>query len=149
MADAAVGAEQVDGFEDVVEVVRRLAHAHEHHFLHRSPAARQDHLGDHLQTADLAQQAAAAGHAEHTADRAADLGRDAQPTARQQHAFHHLPVGQFHQQARRAVARRMLAVQAGDAFQFRGYLGQTMAHAQRQEVLGPLAGGAGIEGAAL
>ena len=38
MADAALGAEQLDRLEHVVEVVRRLAHAHEHDLPHRRAA---------------------------------------------------------------------------------------------------------------
>jgi hypothetical protein len=103
VADAALRAEQLDGLEHVVEVVRRLAHAHEHDLLHGAPRARQRHLRDDLGAADLAQQAVAAGHAEHAADRAADLRRHAQAVARQQHALHRLAVGELDEQARRAV----------------------------------------------
>ena len=99
MPDAAGGAEQVDGFEHVVEVVRRFAHAHEDDPLHRPAGAGQHHLGDDLGAGELAQQAVAPGHAEDAADRAADLGRHAQPVARQQHALDRLAVGEFDQQA--------------------------------------------------
>jgi hypothetical protein len=73
LADTAFGAEQVDRLQHVIQVVRRFAHAHEDHFLHRAKAPRQSHLGDDLGGAQLAQQAALAGHAEHAAHRATDL----------------------------------------------------------------------------
>ena len=135
VADAALGAEQIDGFEHVLEIVRRLAHAHENHLLHRAHAPRQHHLGQDLHAGDLPDQAALAGHAEATAHRAADLGRDAKPIARQQHAFHHLPVGQFDQQAR-AIVAGMLGSDAGQAVQLRRQGGHGVAQRQRQEVLG-------------
>ncbi len=71
--DAAIGAEQIDGFEYVVEVVCRLAHAHEHDFLHRAKAAGKGDLGDDFSATQLAQQAALASHAEQAAHRATDL----------------------------------------------------------------------------
>ena len=53
-----VGAEQLDRLEHVVEVVRRLAHAHEHDLPHRRRRARERDLRDDLGAAELAQQAA-------------------------------------------------------------------------------------------
>ncbi|MCY1222938.1 hypothetical protein D9M68_453150 [compost metagenome] len=103
MADAAIGAQQVDGFEHVIQVVRRLAHSHEHYLLHWPEAAGEGDLGDDLGTAHLAQQATLAGHAEHAAHCAADLGGNAKTVAGQQHAFHHLAVAQRHQQPGRTV----------------------------------------------
>jgi hypothetical protein len=103
VADAAGGAEQVDGLEHIVHVVRRLAHAHEHHLAHLAPAPRQHHLGDDLGTAQLAQQAGASGHAKTAADRATDLGGHADTVARKQHAFNGLAIGQIEKQARRPI----------------------------------------------
>ncbi|MCY1543727.1 hypothetical protein D9M68_795560 [compost metagenome] len=117
MADIACGAEQVDGFEHVVEVVRRFTHAHEDDFLHRAQTPRQHDLGEDFHARDLADQTALASHAEAAADRAADLGGDAEPVARQQHAFHHLSVGEFNEQAR-AVVAGVLGADAGEAVQF-------------------------------
>jgi hypothetical protein len=67
VADAAAGAEEVDRLEHGIEVVRRLAHAHEDHLGHRAQAARERDLGDDLGAAELALEAAQAGHAEHAA----------------------------------------------------------------------------------
>jgi hypothetical protein len=117
VADAAGGAEQVDGLEHVVHVVRRLAHAHEHHLAHLAPAPRQHHLGDDLGTAELAQQAAAPGHAKTAADGAADLGRHAHAVARQQHAFHGLAIGQFEQAGAPTHRRRMLGAHPRQAIE--------------------------------
>jgi hypothetical protein len=110
---------------------------------------RQGHLGDDLGAAHLAQQAALAGHAEQATDGAADLGGHAQAVARQQHALHHLAVVQLHQQAHRTVGGRVLGAHPGQAFQFLTQLRQAIAHGQRQEVLGVLAAGAGVQRLAL
>ncbi|MCY1236921.1 hypothetical protein D9M72_495970 [compost metagenome] len=118
VADIAFGAEQVDGFEHVVEVVRGFTHAHEHDFLHRAQTPRQHDLGEDFHARDLADQAALAGHTEAAADRAPDLGGDAESVARQQHAFHHLSVGEFDEQARTVVAG-VFGANAGEAVQFR------------------------------
>jgi len=93
----------------------------------------------------LAQQAAFAGHAEHTAHRATDLAGDAQTIARQQYAFHHLLVGQLHQQTRRAVRRRVFRAETRQSIKFAAYLGQGIAYRQRQEVLGLLVARTGIQ----
>jgi hypothetical protein len=85
----------------VVQIVRRFAHAHEHHFLHRANTAGEHHLRHDLQAAHLTNQAALARHAEAAPHGTAYLRRHAERVARQQHAFDHLTVGQFHQQARR------------------------------------------------
>ena len=103
--DGALGAEQLDGLDHRVEVVRRLAHAHEHHLVHPAQPARERDLGDDLGAAELAQQAVLAGHAEHAAHRAAELGGHAQPVARQQHALHGLAIGELDQQAGAVLAR--------------------------------------------
>ena len=103
-----------------------------------TPGARQHHLGDDLGAAELAQQAVAAGHAEDAADRAADLGRDAQAVARQQHAFHRLAVAQFDQQARGAVRAGVLANAArASAASSAARAGRAVAHGQREELLRP------------
>jgi hypothetical protein len=113
VADAAGGAEQVDRLEHRVEVVRRLAHAHEDDLRHRPQAARERDLGDDLGAAELALEAADAGHAEGAADRAADLRRDAQPPARQQHRFDAGAVGEADEEA--AQRRRADGVSAAPA----------------------------------
>ena len=97
--------------------MRRLAHAHEDDAFDRPQAARQCHLGDDLGAADLADQAVAAGHAEHAADRAADLGGDAQAAFGQQHGLGGLAVVQAQQQADRAVVGRVLRAQLHQAAQ--------------------------------
>jgi hypothetical protein len=99
VADAPVGAQQLDRLEHVVEIVGRFAHAHEHHPLDRAQGAGQRHLGDELGAAELAQQAVAAGHAEQAADGATDLGGNTESVTRQQHTLHRLTVRQRHQQA--------------------------------------------------
>jgi len=137
VADAAQRAQQLDGLHHVVEVVGRLAHAHEHHLLHHPPAARQRHLGHDLGAAHLAQQAFAPGHAEQAAHRTAHLRRDTQAVARQQHAFHRLAVGQVHQQPRGAVFGRMFGAQARQACQLCLQGRQGLAQGLRQQVLGP------------
>mgnify|MGYP006929324201 CR=1 FL=1 len=124
VADVADGAEQVDRFEHVVQVVRGLAHAHEHHPLHRPRRARQRHLGHDLGAAHLAHQATLPRHAEHAAHRATDLGGHAQSTARQQNTLDHLTIGQRHQQARRAVLPRVFGHQARQTGEFVGQRGQ-------------------------
>ncbi len=145
VADAAVRAEQVDGFEHVVEIVCGLAHAHEYHLLYRAEASGEGDLGNNLGTAQLTQQSALAGHAEHTANGAADLTGHAQAVARQQYAFHHLPIGQLHQQARRTVGRWMFGTQPRQSVDLGAQRRQPCAHAQRQEVLGLLLATADIE----
>ena len=77
------------------------------------------------------------GHAEDAADRAADLGRDAQAIARQQHALHRLAIGQFDQQARRTVFARVLRAQARERVEFRRDGGQCGAQLHGKEMLGP------------
>ena len=136
MADAAAGAEQVDRLEHGIEVVRRLAHAHEHHLRHRAQAARERDLGDDLGAAELALEAADAGHAEHAADRAADLGRDAQAAARQQHGLDRAAVGQADEQAARAVGAGVVGTQHGERAQLGFERRQRGAQRERQEVLG-------------
>jgi hypothetical protein len=113
-----------------------LAHAHEHHLLHRAPAARERHLGDDLGAAQLAQQTIAPGHAEHAADRAAHLRRHAQSVARQQHALHGLAVGQLHQQALGAVVGGVGRTHLRERAVVTDQRGQRVAQRQRQEVRG-------------
>jgi hypothetical protein len=141
VADVAAGAQQMDGFQHRIQVVRGLTHAHEHDLVDRPQAARQRHLGHDLGAAQLALQAAGAGHAEHAAHGAADLRADAQTTARQQHAFHGLAVGQRHQQAFGAVVARVARLQLRQTGQFVRQCGQRMAHGQGHEaVQRPFAG---------
>ena len=137
MADAALDAEQLDRRQHVVEVVCRLAHAHEDDLAHRAPHARQHHLRDDFGAAELAQQPALAGLAEHATDGAAELCRDAHAVARQQHAFHRLAVGEFDQQARRAVGAGVSGAQPRERFQFGEQGRQGRARFERQEVFGP------------
>ena len=134
MTDATERAEQVDCFEDVVEVVGRLAHAHEDHLANRRTRAGGDHLRHDLGAADLAQQAFAAGHAKHASHRTAHLRRDAHAFARQQHGLDRLAVGQRHQQAGRAVACRMTRADPCDVVERALQFGQGLAKPQRQEV---------------
>ena len=141
MADRTLHAEQLDRLVHGLQVVRRLAHAHEDHPPHGLQGARQHHLGDDLGTAELALQAAGAGHAEHAADRAADLGRHADPAARQQHGFHRLSVGQVDQQAGRSVCARMPRAQARERRQLGLQRRQGLAKAARQEVADRTAAG--------
>ena len=136
VADAAGGAEQFDGFEHVVQVVRRLAHAHEHDFFHRLPLAREHHLGDDLGAAELAQQAALAGHAESAAHRTADLRRHAHAAARQQHAFHRLAVRERHQPPRGTVLAGMLGAHACQRLQLESQPRQGAAHRFRRRLGG-------------
>jgi hypothetical protein len=100
------------------------------------PRACQRDLGHDLGAAQLAQQPVAARHAEAAAHRAADLGRHAQPVARQQGGLHALAVGQVDQQPRRAVGRRVLRAQPGQALQRGHQRGQAVAQRARQEVVG-------------
>ena len=100
MSDVALRAQHFNRLQHVIEIVRRFAHAHEHHLAHRAAFAREHHLGDDLGAAELAQQAVAAAHAKHTAHGTTHLRRDAQTAAWQQHAFHHQAIAQFHQQPR-------------------------------------------------
>ena len=135
VADAAFMAEQRDRFHHVVEVVRGLAHAHEHHLPDHAQPPRQRHLRDDLGAAQLAQQAALPGHAKHAAHRAADLRRHAQAVARQQHRLDRLAVVQADQQARRAIVARVLGNQPRQPIQIGLERRQLCAHRQRQEVL--------------
>ena len=73
MTDTAFEAEQFNGFYDVFEIVRRLAHAHEHDFFYRTQRSRQNHLSNNFSAAQLAQQAITAGHAEYAADGTTNL----------------------------------------------------------------------------
>jgi hypothetical protein len=109
-------------------------------FVHGAPRARQRHLRDDLGTAQLAQQAALPGHAEHAADCAAHLGGHAQSgnaARRQQHALHRLPVRQFDQQASRAVLRGVFRSQARQAGQALSHRRQRGAQRGGQKVLQP------------
>ena len=135
VADAAQRAQQLDGFEHVVQVVGRLAHAHEHHLGHRPALAGQHHLGHDLGAAQLADQPALSGHAKAAAHGAAQLAAHAQATARQQYGFHRLPIGQLHQQAL-AVFGRVGAGHAGQGVEIGHDLRQLGAHGLGQPVFG-------------
>ena len=102
-------------------------------------------IRDSLGAAELAQQAALAGHAEGAADRTTDLTGDAQAVARQQYAFDHLPVGQLHQQARGTVGARVLGADPGQLLEAGGDGRQPLTHRKRQEILGLLVLGTGIQ----
>ena len=134
VADAAERAKQVDRLEHIVEVVGRLAHAHEDHLAHRLTSAGSDHLRHDFGAADLSQQALAAGHAEHATHRAAHLRRDADAFTRQQHGLDRLAVGQRHQQSGRTVARRMARADPRDVVERALQGGQGLTKPQRQEV---------------
>ena len=71
--DVAHRAQQLNGLHHRVQVVRGLAHAHEHHFFDRPERAGQRHLGHDLGAAHLPDQALTPGHAKHAAHRAAHL----------------------------------------------------------------------------
>lgn len=135
VADIALGTEQVNGLEHVFEVVRRLSHAHEDHFLHRAQASRQHHLGQDFHARDLAYQAALACHAEAATDGTANLGGNAKPVARQQHALHHLAIGKRHEQAGTIVAG-MFRMDASQAVQLCRECRQGVAQGARQEMFG-------------
>ena len=136
MADVAHRAQQLDGFEHVVEVVRGLAHAHEDDLLDRAARARQGHLRDDLGAADLAQQAVLARHAEHAAHRATHLRGHAQAIARQQHALTCLAVLQAHEQALGAVRAGVGRAQRRQAHDFAHERIEPLAHGLGQEVFG-------------
>ena len=141
MADAARGAQQIDGFEHVVQVVRRLAHAHEHHAFDRPAFAGQHHLSDDLATAQLALQTVSPGHAEQATHGTANLGGDTQTIARQQDALHRLAVIQFHQETNGASRARVFGAQAGQTGQFSVQFGQGLAQALGQKILGATVAG--------
>ena len=107
---------------DVVVIVERLAHAHQHDVgelpvvLGRRPfaerVARQHHLADDLGGVEIAHQALRAGVAEVAGERAADLRRDAERAAilfGDVDAFDLLPVGEAQQPFARAVRRGLRA----------------------------------------
>ncbi len=123
--------------------MRGLAHAHEDHLVHRPAGARECHLGHDLGAAHLADQAGGAGHAEHAAHRATDLGRDADPVARQQHGLDHLAVTQLHQQARRAVFARVLRFESRQRGQLVGN-GRQLGHQRGRQEMFDLAPAAGL-----
>ena len=133
MPNVAHCAQQVDGLHHRVQVVRRLAHAHEHHFFDRPEGAGQSDLRHDLGAAHLPNQTLASGHAKHTAHCTTDLGRDAQAVTWQQHAFHRLAILQTHQQTRRAVLPRVLFAQRGQATQRLGERRQRIAHRRGHE----------------
>ena len=110
VSDGTTGAEQFDGRKHVLQIMRGLAHAHEDDAHHRAKAAGEGDLGDDLGAAELASEPGVPGHAEAAADRAADLGGDAEPAARQQHGLDGLAVGQFDHEALRAVLRQVAGV---------------------------------------
>jgi FKBP-type peptidyl-prolyl cis-trans isomerase FkpA len=130
----AAGTEQVDRVEHRIEVVRRLAHPHEDHLGHRAQTAGERDLGDDLGTAELALEAADAGHAEHAADRAPDLARHAQAAARQQHGLDRAAVREADQKAPRPVGTEMVGTQHGERMQLGFERRQRRAQRQRQEV---------------
>ena len=137
VADAAAGAEQVDRFEHGLEVVRRLAHAHEDDLGHRSQAPRERDLGDDLRAAQLPLEAADAGHAEDAADGAADLARHAEAAARQQHGFDRAAVGEADEQAARPVGAGVVGAQHGERVQLGLEGRQRFTQRARQEVFRP------------
>ncbi len=134
-------AEQFDRVEHLLQVVRRLAHAHQDHLADGAQAARERHLGDDLGRVELAQQAAATGHAEDATDGTAELGRDAYAVARQQHALDQLAIGQAHQQPFGSIRIGVARVQGGQRGKLLFELGQQRAHASRHEVIEPTPAG--------
>ena len=97
---------------------------------------RERHLGDDLGAAELALEAADAGHAEHAADGAAHLARHAQAAARQQHRFDRAAVGQRDDEAPRAVGAGVVGAQHGERMQLGFERGQRRTHRERKEVFG-------------
>ncbi len=145
VAYAPIGAQNVYRLEHVVQVVRRLAHPHENHFLHCPDAPRQRDLGDDFRTAELAQQPALARHAKDTANRTSDLARNAQSITRQQDALHHLPIGQGDEQPRRAIRSGVLRTHPREAIQRLLDPWQAIADRQREEIFTALMACAGIQ----
>jgi hypothetical protein len=92
-----------DGVQHVLQVVRRLAHAHVEHAVDAHRAARVDHLLDDLERREIALQAEQAARTETTADRAADLRRDADGAHRHRDRLDELVVGEADHEARGAV----------------------------------------------
>ena len=135
VTDVAHRAQQLNGLHHRVQVVRGLAHAHEHHFFDRPEHARQSHLGHDFGAAHLPYQAFAPGHAKHAAHRATHLARNTQAVTRQQHAFHRLAILQAHQQARRAVLPRVLLAQGGQACKRGAEYWQSLAHRRGHEAV--------------
>ena len=125
-------AEQRDGVEHVVEVVRRFAHAHEHDAPHALPRPRERDLRHDLAAREVAREAVAAGHAEHAADGAADLRRDADAVAGQQHALDRAAVVEREQEARRGVGAAMLRTHRDEAGEPRRQRGQGAVQRARQ-----------------
>ena len=133
--DPALRAQQRDCFEHVVEVVGRLAHAHELDFLHRAQRSAEHHLRQDFGATQMTFEPFPARHAEDAPHRATDLGRDAHRVARQQHAFHRLPIGQVDQQPRRTVPAGMRGAQARDRRQFGCQPGKCVAQGKGKKIL--------------
>ena len=129
-------AEQRDGVEHVVEIVGGLAHAHEHDAAHALPRTGERDLRHDLAARELAREAVAARHAEHAADRAADLRRDADAVAGQQHALDGAAVVEREQEARRLVGAAMLRANRDEAGELRRQRRQSaLQHARQPRVL--------------
>ncbi len=136
MGNEPFASEQIDGREHVVEVVRGLAHAHEHDLAHAAQRSRQRHLGHDFRASEVSLQTIASGHAERTTDRTAHLRRNAQALFGQQHAFDGLAIGELEEQALGAVLGRVARAQAGKAAELVRDSGQRIAQRTRQERLG-------------
>ncbi|MNJ73919.1 hypothetical protein D3C77_707790 [compost metagenome] len=54
VAYSALGAQQLDGLQNILQIVCRLAHAHEHHFLYGPKAASKGDLRNDLGAGELA-----------------------------------------------------------------------------------------------
>ena len=119
------------------KVVRRLAHAHQHDAPHGLPRARERDLRDDLAAREMAHEPVAARHAEHAADGATDLRRDADAVAGQEHALDRAAVVEPQQEAQRAVDAAMLRDDADERGEALRELRQRAAQRQRQlRVLG-------------
>jgi hypothetical protein len=134
--DRARRPQQLDRFQHVVQVVRRVAHAHERDLPDDAPGAGERHLRDDLRAPQLAREAVASCHAEHAPHRAARLGRDAHAVARQQHAFHRLAIGKLDQQPSGTVLARMFGAQARECLKLGQQRGQRGADPERKKILG-------------
>ena len=115
--DIALRAQQINRLQHIVQIVRRLAHAHENHFVNGPQSARQRHLGKDFTTAQLTQEPPLTRHAKLATHGTTDLAGNTEPAARQQHALHALPVLQAHQQAHRTVFAGVAALQHRQVFQ--------------------------------
>jgi hypothetical protein len=138
VADAAAGAEQLDRLEHGVEVVRRLAHAHEDDLRHRRAGARERDLRDDLGAAELALEAARPSCRTRSRPRSRP---GSTRTGRRAAAARPRPSGRRRGRpggAREPSALGVIAAQHRQRAQIGLERGQRVAQRERQEVFGPL-----------